>query len=292
VKLPNVTSPREAALLLQQYGLSPRRSRGQNFLVDANVARKIVAAADTGPGEGVVEVGPGLGALTLMLASRQARVVAVELDEGLCRLLKDLLADFSGVQILCRDALEVDWKDLRRDPFLSGCRQVKLVANLPYNISSVFMYSLYREGFPFDRAVLMFQKEVARRLVALPGESGYGGLSVLTRYYTRGELLFPVSRNVFWPRPRVDSAVVLLEPAPKRLSPGEEALLWKLVKELFQQRRKTVANGLIRWLGRPREEVESLLGEARIDPRRRPESLSLEEFALLSQLLYNCSVGS
>jgi len=284
-ELPDITSPREIMKLFRHYGLQPLRHLGQNFLIDANVVRKIVAAAEVGPGDSVIEVGPGAGALTVTIARSGANLVVLEIDRGLVRLLGDLLQPWPTVRILEQDVLKSDWKELITT-FKHGA-PIKLVSNLPYNISGPFMYNLFEEGFPFNGAVLMFQKEVAHRLVATPGDSDYGALSVISRYYTEGKILFAVSKNVFWPRPKVGSAVLKLQPRFRILNTEEEPLFWKLVQGVFQQRRKTIQNSMLRVFALPRPLLNGLLDEASIDPSSRPEELSVEQFAKLTRITYN-----
>jgi len=284
-ELPDITSPREIMNLFRYYGLHPLRHLGQNFLIDANIVRKIVAAAEVGPGDGVIEVGPGAGALTLTIARSGASLVVLEIDRGLVRLLNDLLQPWPTVKILEQDVLKTDWRQLITT-FKDGA-PIKLISNLPYNISGPFIYNLFEEGFPFNGAVLMFQKEVAHRLVAAPGDSDYGALSVISRYYTEGKILFAVSKNVFWPRPKVGSAVLKLEPRPRILNIEEEPLFWKLVRGVFQQRRKTIQNSMLRVFALPRPLLSGLLAEASIDPSSRPEELSVEQFAKLTRITYN-----
>lgn len=282
----NVTSPRELMVLFEKFGLQPHKRLGQNFLIDANIARKIVNALELDKGELVIEIGPGAGALTLLLARSGVELLALEIDRGLTRLLGDLLKSRPSVSIVNQDVLKVNWGSLVGS-YLEKGRSVKLVSNLPYVISGPFIYSLLKEGFPFKSAVIMLQKEVARRLVAVPGKSDYGGLSVLCSYYAYGEILFNVSRNVFWPRPGVDSAVIRLTPRKRLLSDGEEKVLWYLVQGVFQQRRKTMHKNM----GRLYPELKSYLPEiflkASLDGKARPEELSPDQFALLTRITYN-----
>lgn len=282
----DVTSPRVLSALFRSYGLSPRRVWGQNFLIDANIARKIVAAAEIEAGDALIEVGAGAGALTLMLARSGAGLLVLEIDRGLIRLLKDLLRWRPEVQIMEKDALKANWHELTKR-MQSGAGGVKLVSNLPYNISGPFMYTLFKAGFPFSLAVLMFQKEVARRLVAEPGDDDYGALSVLCRYYTEGSILFTVTKNVFWPRPGVDSAVLKLQPRRRELFGPEEELFWKIVPGVFQQRRKTILNSMGRLFPEERHRLVELLEKASIPAGSRPEDLDVGRFALLTRIIYN-----
>lgn len=281
----NVTSPRELMALFKQYGLSPRRPLGQNFLIDANIVEKITAAVEAKEKDAIIEVGPGAGALTLNLAKTGAELIILEIDRGLVRLLTDLLKPWPRVKIIEGDALNADWNALAGS-FIADSA-AKLVSNLPYNISGPFMYGLFKAGFPFKSAVLMFQKEVARRLVARPGDSEYGGLSVICSYYTDGKMLFNVSKNVFWPRPKVDSAVIRLKPRKRILTYDEEKIFWKVVQIAFQQRRKTLLNSLTGFLSGSREGAAGIFTEAAIDPGARPEQLTMQQFAKLALITYN-----
>ncbi|HSW36449.1 MAG TPA: 16S rRNA (adenine(1518)-N(6)/adenine(1519)-N(6))-dimethyltransferase RsmA [Candidatus Limnocylindrales bacterium] len=280
------TSPREIVSFFTQHSLSPHRKLGQNFLVDANIVRKITSAAEIEQGDAVIEIGPGAGALTLDMARAGANILALEIDRGLVRFLSELLEPWQSVKVVCQDALNVKWLSLINAHFAAGSA-VKLVSNLPYNISGPLMYALFRERFPFKSAVLMFQKEVAQRLVAQPGDSNYGGLSVLCSYYTTSKILFEVSNNVFWPRPSVGSAVLRLEPREQMLNFEEEQLFWKLVAGVFQQRRKTILNSISRTFSWPKEQSADFLSQAGIDLAVRPEQLSAEKFATLIGLVYN-----
>jgi 16S rRNA (adenine1518-N6/adenine1519-N6)-dimethyltransferase len=285
-ELPDITSPRVLRELFKEQQLSPRRQWGQNFLIDANVARKIKAALEAVPGRSAIEVGPGAGALTLLLDQDGYQVLALEIDRGLVRLLNELFAGRSGVTIQQSDALKVKWRELMGDHFGSGT-EVKLISNLPYVISGPFLFSILKEHFPFQAAVLMLQKEVARRLVASPGDPDYGALSVLCCYYTQGKVLFDVSNSVFWPKPKVGSAVLLLKPRFRILAPDQEPLLWTIVQGVFQQRRKTIIKNLGRLWPDLRDHLPALLVEAGIDPVSRPEEIGVEQFAKLSRIIYN-----
>ncbi len=284
--IPVVTSPRVLCALFTKYGLVPRRYLGQNFLIDANIARKIVSCLQLNTSDAVIEVGPGAGALTVLLARTGVRLLALEIDRGLVRLLEDVLKMWPLAEVLEKDVLTVDWKDLTRE-MKKYKNSVKLVSNLPYKISAPFMYSLLETGFPFDCAVLMFQKEFAGRLVAVPGDADYGSLSVLCRYYTESEIIHEVSKNVFWPRPGVDSAIIRLKVRNRSLNDAEEAVLWKIVRGVFQQRRKTIVKSLGRVFPFSRDRLESLLKASLVSPTSRPEELDEDQFALLARITYN-----
>ncbi|NLA10993.1 MAG: ribosomal RNA small subunit methyltransferase A [Firmicutes bacterium] len=254
-------------------------------MIDGNIAHKIVDAARLRREDPAVEVGPGAGALTAILARREVRLVAVELDRNLADALGGLLSSFRHVTVLQQDALGMDWRGLQRRHFGAAGSAV-LISNLPYNISTPFLHSLYKQNFPFQRAILMLQKEVALRLTAEPG-GDYGALSVFSRFYTEPQILFFVSRSAFWPRPEVDSAVVALQPRTLPLSCGEEAVFRRAVEAAFQQRRKMVSNSLRSLAGGSRDQLISFLRGAEIDPRARAETLTVEQFAKLARIAYN-----
>ena len=282
----NTTSPRELISLLSLYKLQPQRGLGQNFLIDGNIIRKIIAAADLKPGDAVMEIGPGAGSLTLALARRQARVLALEIDRGFVQLLKDQLCSFAQVSVIQGDALKADYGKMTELYFNPG-ETVKLVSNLPYYISSPLIYRITEQKFPFSCAVLMLQKEMTQRVLAKPGDSVYGSLSVLCQYHTLGKHLFNVSRNVFWPRPDVESAVIILKPRAPILEPAEEALFRQIVKTVFQHRRKTLINSLSRGFSWPKVIIAPLILKASADPECRPETLSVSQFAKLARIIYN-----
>ncbi len=286
-KHPNLTSPREVVALFEKYGLKPNKRLGQNFLIDGNTARNIILALELKPDDAVIEVGPGAGALTILIAQQEVDAIALEIDRGLAGMLKSILKPWPNVKVINRDTLDVNWADLIGEYFEPG-RNVKLISNLPYVISGPFMYTLFEAVFPFKSAVLMFQKEVARRLIAFPGDSNYGALSVLCHYYTYSKILFNVPQTVFWPRPTIDSAVLKLTPRPRVLSSGEEKLMWKIVQGVFQQRRKTIHNNLSRLFNDHPGLSSVLLEKASIEPGKRPEELTAEQFAKLAALAYNC----
>ncbi|MGM0651418.1 MAG: 16S rRNA (adenine(1518)-N(6)/adenine(1519)-N(6))-dimethyltransferase RsmA [Bacillota bacterium] len=283
---PDLTSPREVVALFKEHGLQPNKRLGQNFLIDGNIARNIIAALALEPGDAVVEIGPGAGALTLLMAQKKVDIIALEIDRGLSNMLTVIMKSWLNVEIINRNALKVNWSDFIYEKF-GVERKVKLISNLPYIISGPFMYSLFESNFPFESAILMFQKEVARRLVARPGESNYGALSVLSQYYTEGKVLFNVPSTVFWPRPTVDSAVIRLLPLSRSLSVEEEKLMWHIVQGSFQQRRKTLYNNLSRLFKDYPALSPAILERASIDPGKRPEELTTGQFAILASLAYN-----
>lgn len=254
--------------------LPPKKSLGQNFLRDENVARNIVDSLNVRPDDVVVEIGPGQGALTKYLHDRCSRLVAIEIDERAVGILKESFG--SSVDIVHADVRTVS---LPQFVGREGQR-LRVVGNIPYNITSEILFWLFDQHTVVEDATLMVQLEVARRFVAPIGTKDYGILAVSVRYYTDPELLFKVSRNSFYPRPGVDSAIVRLS-FRKHLDECDRELLTSIVRSTFGKRRKTLRNGL-RYMGFPDAQLDSVS----FDLTRRPEQLSLEEFLELTRLLH------
>jgi 16S rRNA (adenine1518-N6/adenine1519-N6)-dimethyltransferase len=258
--------------------MHPKKSLGQNFLVDESVIAKIVAAAGLGPSDAVLEIGPGLGAMTRPLAGAAGHVAAVELDEGLLLRLKDDLKDLNNIDFIHGDALKFPYEGLPR--------KVKVVANLPYYISTPIITRLIGAREKITTMLLMLQKEVARRITAQPGGREYGYISVMVQLYTEARLLFDVPNWAFNPVPKVDSAVVKLvirdEPAAKV---KDYALFEKVVGASFSHRRKTLKNTL-KASGLFTDEGLAAMGETGIDPSRRAETLTVAEFGKLADFLF------
>jgi 16S rRNA (adenine1518-N6/adenine1519-N6)-dimethyltransferase len=273
--------------LLKSHGLRASKKRGQNFLVHPATAQAIAASAGIGPGEVVVEIGAGLGALTLACARLAARVVALEVDRGLFRALEQVLAGAGAdnVELRLQDALDVDWEELAA----TAGGPVTVVGNLPYAISSPLLLKLVSARECWQRATLMLQRELAQRLSSPPGNKDYGRLSVLVQTWCEIEPGFSVGPDQFFPRPAVESRIVHLKSRRDPLVPladGEQAAWFQtVVKAAFSQRRKTLANSLAGGLGRDRPGVAQALTRAGIDPRRRAETLSPQEFFRAAQEL-------
>jgi 16S rRNA (adenine1518-N6/adenine1519-N6)-dimethyltransferase len=269
-------------ILLNRLGLRPRKAWGQHFLLYPHQARRIAAALEAAPQDVVVEVGPGLGALTVFLAQDAGKVVAVERDPILCRYLEEEL--FPGaptVTIACQDILDFSFPSLSREeggPLL-------VAGNLPYQITSPLLFKLIQEKRFIKRAVFMVQQEVGDRLTAPPGTKDYGVLSVLMRYHFVLTRLFSLGPANFYPAPQVDSVVLRLVPAMPEVAAQDEALFSRVVKAAFSQRRKTLNNTLAAQaaaFGRSKEEMRAILTGLGIDPRRRGETLGVAEFVALS----------
>lgn len=284
----NLSSPAAVSALLARHGLRPRRRFGQNFLVDANTLAKIVAAGELEPEGRVLEIGAGLGVLTRALAETvgpSGRVVSLEIDETLLPALAETVEGLPQVQIVPGDALALSWPIFLQEQFPDAPPSV--VANIPYNITSPLVTTLLEQRGRLARIVLLVQKEVAARLGAKPGTPDYGSLSVFVQYHARVETLGLVSRRVFFPPPDVDSAIVRLTPhAAPPVHVDEEARFFAVVRAAFGQRRKALLNALSGdpVLGWSRDQAAGALAAAEIDPGRRGETLSLTEFARLSQL--------
>jgi len=285
----NLSSPAAVSELLRRHHFLPAHRFGQNFLVDANVLAKIVNAGELEPGDGVLEIGTGLGVLTGALAERVGRdgkVVTVEFDARLEPIHRETLPEELFPQVVCvaADALQVDLTEL--EIVSASGRRTAVVANIPYNITSPLIARLLHNIPPFRLIVLLVQKEVGDRLVAKPGTGDYGALTVFTQFYSTVEIVGSVSPNVFFPPPRITSAIVRLRP---RMAPpvdvSDRRLFFAVVRAGFQQRRKTLGNALSsEVLGWGKERALDVLTRAGIDPKRRGETLSLQEFAMIANV--------
>lgn len=269
-------------ILLQRLGLRPKKAWGQNFLLHPHQAQRIVAALGLTGTETVLEIGPGLGALTVFLARQARQVVALERDPMLAQFLADdLFAEASQVRILCQDVLEYDFLQLSRE----AGQPLQVAGNLPYQITSPLFFKLIEEKAAVARAVVMIQQEVGDRLLAPPGTKDYGVLSVLVQYHFTLSRLFSLSPANFYPAPQVSSVVLGLTPVTPEPPAQDEQLLRRVVKAAFAQRRKTLRNTLVAQaalFGLAPEELTAILHDEGIDQGRRGETLSVGQFVALS----------
>ena len=278
-----IAFPQNTIRLLQQYDFQFRKQFGQNFLVDLHVLDKILRAADIGPEDICIEIGPGIGSLTQALAEQAGRVIAVEIDTRLIPILEENLAAYDNIAIVQADFMELALADFLREQGVG--RPVKVVANLPYYITTPLIMRLFESGIPLDSVTVMVQEEVARRMQAGPGTKDYGALSMAVQYYAEPSIKAFVPPNCFIPRPGVGSAVILLKRRPEpRVAVQDPAQMFAMIRAGFGQRRKTLENSLS---GSPelsltKEEAQNLLLEAGLSPLVRGEALTLEQFAALS----------
>ena len=272
--------------LVKKHGFKFTKSLGQNFLIDDNIVDKIVAGAGIGPGDKIIEVGPGIGTLTREMASRAQNLMAVEIDKNLIPILEDTLGDYDNVKVVNEDIIKADIRGLIDENLGGG--PVKLVANLPYYITTPIIMRFLEENINVTDIVVMVQKEVAERMNAQPGGKDFGALSVAVQYYCDTEIIAKVPRHLFVPQPNVDSIVIALRVRSERkYKVDDEGLYFKVVKAAFGQRRKTLLNSISSMGNLAKDQVKEALEEAGIDPKRRGETLSLDEFAILSNVIGN-----
>lgn len=283
---PFLGNPKETIAVLNKYQFTFQKKFGQNFLIDCHVLDKIIAAAEITKEDFVVEIGPGIGTMTQYLAYAAREVCAVEIDRSLIPILQDTLGAYDNVTVINEDILKVDLAALAREK--NQGRPIKVVANLPYYITTPIIMGLFEKHVPVSSITVMVQKEVAMRMQTGPGSKDYGALSLAVQYYAQPYLVANVPPNCFMPRPKVGSAVIRLtlhQDPPVQVK--DEQLLFRLIRASFNQRRKTLLNGL-RGDGQldfTKEEIEEAIARCGFAPAVRGESLSLEEFARLSDAL-------
>lgn len=284
----DIATPARTRAILDKYGFSFKKSLGQNFLIDTNILRRIVDHADLTEESGAIEIGPGIGALTEQLARRSKKVLAFEIDQRLLPILEETLSPYPHVSIINEDVLKADVKTAIEREF-EGIDDIMVVANLPYYVTTPIIIKLLEDKLPIRGIVCMLQKEVADRISARPGTKEYGSLSIAVQYYTEAETAMIVPKTVFVPQPNVDSAVIKLT---KRKQPAvavkSEPFFFQVTKASFAQRRKTLLNNLTSQLPegkQKKEQILSALEQANVEPGRRGETLSIEEFARLSDAL-------
>ncbi len=281
-----LSNPQKTIEVIQKHGFDFQKKFGQNFLIDSHVLDKIIAAAEITKDDFVLEIGPGIGTMTQALAEAAREVTAVEIDRKLIPILQETLADYSNVTILNQDVLKTDIAAIAREK--NGGQPIKVVANLPYYITTPIIMGLFESNVPVDSITVMVQKEVAQRMQAEPGTKDYGALSLAVQYYAQPYLAANVPPNCFIPRPNVGSAVIRLARYPKPpVQVKDERLMFALIRASFNQRRKTLLNGLknapVLSLGR--EEILRAFEQTGLSENVRGEALTLAQFAALSDAL-------
>ena len=292
--VPDIATPVRTQAIMNQFGINTKKSLGQNFLTDINILKNIVAAGDVKDTDNVVEIGPGIGALTEQLARAAKQVVAFEIDDRLIPVLDHTMAPYDNVTIVHNDILKVDLEKEFAKQFADTTAPLKLVANLPYYITTPILMQVLQSGIHFDNIVVMMQKEVADRLSAEPGTKDYGSLTLAVQYRMNAKLAFTVSRTAFVPNPNVDSAIISLTPRePLAVQPRDEKQLFELFKIGFVMRRKTLWNNLTTAFGKGeamQAKLTAALEAIDLDLRTRAEKLSLERFIELHNALYDAGV--
>jgi 16S rRNA (adenine1518-N6/adenine1519-N6)-dimethyltransferase len=285
----DIATPIRTKEILGKYGFSFKKSLGQNFLIDPNILRNITEYAGLSENTAAIEIGPGIGALTEHLARTSGKVVAFEIDQRLIPILDDTLSPYKNVKIINEDILEADVEAIINKEF-EGFEDIMVVANLPYYVTTPIILKLLMERLPIRGICVMLQKEVGDRISAQPGTKAYGSLSIAIQYYTETEMVMTVPKTVFMPQPNVDSAVIRLT---KREKPPVEVIsedfFFTVTRSSFAQRRKTILNNLSSQLPQGKEKKDMILvalSAAGIEPTRRGETLSIQEFGRLSDALY------
>lgn len=285
-RMANLGIPRNTIEILQRYHFNFQKKYGQNFLIDVNVLDRIIAAAEITREDCVLEIGPGIGTMTQYLAESAREVVAVEIDRNLIPILEDTLSGYDNVTVINEDILKLDIRKIVEER--NGGKPVKVVANLPYYITTPIIMGLFESKVPLKSITIMVQKEVADRMQVGPGTKDYGALSLAVQYYAKPEIVANVPPNCFIPRPNVGSAVIrLTRYDTPTVRVQDERKLFSLIRASFNQRRKTLVNGLCNAaeLHLSKEQVAGALEEMGLPPAIRGEALTLEQFAELSDLL-------
>ena len=268
--------------LVKKYNFKFSKSLGQNFLIDDSVLTDIVEGAEVNKDDLIIEIGPGVGSLTAQLIGKAKKVVSIELDNDLIPILQEELGQYENFTLIHKDALKVDFNEIIGDE-----KSVKLVANLPYYVTTPIIVKLLKDNYNFKSLTIMIQKEVAERINAEPNCKEYGALSLLVQYYCDTKIVRKVSPGSFIPRPKVDSIVIRLDRlSEKRVEVKDEKLMFEIIRNAFNMRRKTMWNA-VKFLGMKKEEIEKAFELSGIDQKRRGETLSLHEFALLSDNIIN-----
>lgn len=288
---PEIGSRTRTRAIMEKYGIRTKKSFGQNFLTDLNVLKNIVEAADITANDNVIEIGPGIGALTEQLAQAAGEVLALEIDQDLIPVLKEVLSPYDNVKVINQDVLQANLPELIKKEFKDPSRPIKVVANLPYYITSPILMNLLASPVEWATICVMMQKEVAQRLTAKPGTKQYGALTLAIEYQTQAKIAFDVSRKVFVPSPNVDSAIVVLTPRtnPLPVQPFDKQKLFGFIRGCFAHRRKSLWNNLQSVIGKDpavKEKMTVVLAQLDISPQIRPEKLTLEQFIELANALH------
>ena len=286
MKEPTLGNPQETIAVLQKYNFAFQKKFGQNFLIDPRVLEKIIKAAEITEDDCVLEIGPGIGTMTQHLACAAKKVIAVEIDRALIPILQDTLSGWDNVKIINEDVMKVDLAKLAEEE--NGGKPLKVVANLPYYITTPIIMGLFENHVPLKSITVMVQREVADRMQVGPGTKDYGALSLAVQYYAKPYIVANVPPNCFMPRPKVGSAVIRLEryeEPPVKVK--DEKLMFRIIRASFNQRRKTLANGLKNSaeLDFTKEEIAAAIAGIGKEPGVRGETLTLEEFARLADEL-------
>ena len=276
-------SPSYVKEIIDKYNFRFSKGLGQNFLIDGNIVRKICEEGEVSKEDDILEIGPGIGTLTEELSYKANKVVAVELDKSLFPILDETLAGCNNVEIVPGDILKIDLSKLFSEKFES--ENIKIVANLPYYITTPIIGRLLEEELDIDSILVMVQSEVAERMKASPGTKDYGSLSVFVQYYTDPEIVLSVPKTAFIPRPNVDSAVIKLKIRKEKIELKDRETFFKVVKAAFSQRRKTILNSLSSGLKTDKATIRAILEKADIDPKLRAENLTIEDFSKISAIL-------
>ena len=283
---PMLGNPQNTIEVIQKYEFKFQKKFGQNFLIDTHVLEKIIRAANITKDDMVLEIGPGIGTMTQHLAEAAGKVIAVEIDKNLIPILEETLADYDNVRVINEDVLKVDLKKMADEE--NQGRPVKVVANLPYYITTPIIMGLFENGVPLESITVMVQKEVADRMQTGPGNKDYGALSLAVQYYAEPYIVANVPPNCFMPRPKVGSAVIrLTRHANPPVEVKDEKLMFEIIRASFNQRRKTLANGLNNSanLNFSKEKITEVIEKLGKGASVRGEALTLEEFARLTNLL-------
>ncbi len=279
-----IATPSRTQAIMKEHRFSVKKSLGQNFLIDVNILTHIIDSAGIDSDSNVIEIGPGIGSLTEQLALKAKKVVAFEIDQRLKPVLASTLEPYDNIKIIFEDILKADIESIIKNEFSPG-EKIHIVANLPYYITTPILLRLLHDKLPIDTMTVMMQKEVAERMAAKPNTKAYGSLTIAVQYYTNAEIVMEVPRTVFLPQPNVTSSVLHLDlKAKKDVDVQDENLFFEIIRASFVHRRKTILNNLSVFYKEKitKSDLSLILTEIDIDPKRRGESISIEEYAKIS----------